>query len=167
LPIEIFALNKLHQNAVYGSSTNDSGIYGTVAVIFLFQAFYAFAITPMTSLYATEISPYKLRATAIAIFRAFDSGFGLLASFVMPFAMQNLSWKFYFINAAWNLAFLILAYFTFVETKGLPLEAIATKFGEEVPVIVVMSPEDEASEYVVTSVKHKDRAAWCQAKGGD
>jgi len=30
----------------------------------------------MTSLYATEISPYKLRATAIAIFRAFDSGFG-------------------------------------------------------------------------------------------
>lgn len=62
--------------AVYGSSANESGIYGTIAVIFLFQAFYAFAITPLTSLYPTEVAPYKLRATAIAIFRAFDAGFG-------------------------------------------------------------------------------------------
>jgi hypothetical protein len=30
----------------------------------------------MTSLYVTEVAPYKLRSTAIAIFRAFDSGFG-------------------------------------------------------------------------------------------
>jgi hypothetical protein len=60
----------------YGSSHDTSGTYGTIAVIFLFQGFYAFAITPMTSLYATEIAPYKLRTTAIAIFRAFDSGFG-------------------------------------------------------------------------------------------
>jgi len=74
----------------------------------------------------------------------------------MPFAMQNLGWKFYFINAAWNLAFLILAYFAFVETKGLPLEAIAARFGEEVPVIVGMSLEDDVSGYVVASVKHKD-----------
>jgi hypothetical protein len=75
----------------------------------------------------------------------------------MPFAMQNLGWKFYFINAAWNFAFLTLAYFTFVETKGLPLEAIATKFGDEVPIIVGMSL-DEVPEYVLTSVKHKDQA---------
>jgi hypothetical protein len=34
----------------------------------------------MTSLYVTEVAPYKLRSTAIAIFRAFDSGFGLVKS---------------------------------------------------------------------------------------
>ena len=60
----------------YGSAHDTSGTYGIIAVIFLFQGFYAFSITPMTSLYATEIAPYKLRTTAIAIFRAFDSGFG-------------------------------------------------------------------------------------------
>jgi hypothetical protein len=60
----------------YGRSHDISGTYGTIAVIFLFQGFYAFAITPMTSLYATEIAPYKLRTTAIALFRAFDGGFG-------------------------------------------------------------------------------------------
>ena len=42
--------------------------------------------------------------------------------------MADLSWKFYFINAAWNFVFLVIAYFTFVETKGLKLEEIAAKF---------------------------------------
>lgn len=63
-------------SVAYGESTNQSGIYGTIAVIFLFQGFYAFSITPMTSLYPTEVSQYKLRATGIAIFRMLDSGFG-------------------------------------------------------------------------------------------
>ncbi|KAH7368687.1 general substrate transporter [Plectosphaerella cucumerina] len=112
----------------FGESSNTSGVYGTIAVIFLFQGFYAFAITPMTSLYPTEVSPFKLRATGIAIFRMLDSGFGLLASFAMAYAMADLGWKFYFINAAWNFVFLIIAYFTFVETKGLKLEEINAKF---------------------------------------
>ncbi|KAI8235696.1 hypothetical protein K4K54_005404 [Colletotrichum sp. SAR 10_86] len=112
----------------YGESTNQSGIYSTIAVIFLFQGFYAFSITPMTSLYPTEVSQYKLRATGIAIFRMLDAGFGLLASFCMAYAMADLGWKFYFINASWNLLFLVVAYFTFVETKGLKLEEIAAKF---------------------------------------
>lgn len=47
-----------------------------MAVIFLFQGFYAFAITPMTSLYPTEICQYKLRAAGTAVFRFWDSGFG-------------------------------------------------------------------------------------------
>ncbi|KAK5042978.1 hypothetical protein LTR13_000748 [Exophiala sideris] len=53
----------------FGESSNKSGIYGTIAFIFLFQGFYAFSITPLTSLYPTEISQYKLRTTGIAIFR--------------------------------------------------------------------------------------------------
>ncbi|KAF2832851.1 hexose transporter-like protein [Ophiobolus disseminans] len=127
----------------YGESTNTSGIYGTIGVIFLFQGFYAFSITPMTSLYPTEVSQFKLRATGIAIFRMLDSGFGLLASFAMAYAMENLGWKFYFINAAWNFVFLIIAYFTFVETKGLTLEEINVKFEGETSVI---SGIEEVSE---------------------
>ena len=84
----------------FGKSTDTSGIYGTIAVIFLFQGFYAFSITPITSLYPSEISTFKLRATGVAVFRMLDSGFGLLASFTMAFAMSDLAWKFYFINAA-------------------------------------------------------------------
>ncbi|KPM38275.1 hypothetical protein AK830_g8281 [Neonectria ditissima] len=132
----------------YGESTNESGIYGTIAVIFLFQGFYAFAITPMTSLYPTEVSQYKLRATGIAIFRMLDSGFGLLASFCMAYAMADLGWKFYLINASWNLVFLAITYFTFVETKGLSLEEISAKF--EGPGILEAVREDSSSQEVAS-----------------
>ncbi|EXJ82981.1 hypothetical protein A1O3_06798 [Capronia epimyces CBS 606.96] len=113
---------------VYGESTNKSGIYGTIALIFLFQGCYAFSITPMTSLYATEVSQYKLRTTGIAIFRFFDSGFGLMSSFALSYAMEDLGWKFYLINASYNIVFFVIIYFSWVETKGLPLEEIALKF---------------------------------------
>ncbi|KAH6632907.1 hexose transporter-like protein [Boeremia exigua] len=112
----------------FGESGSTSGIYGTIAVIFLFQGFYAFSITPMTSLYPTEVNSFKLRAAGVALFRMLDSGFGLLASFTMAYAMEDLGWKFYFINAAWDFVFLVIAYFTFVETKGLTLEEIASRF---------------------------------------
>ncbi|EXL67948.1 hypothetical protein FOPG_15952 [Fusarium oxysporum f. sp. conglutinans race 2 54008] len=127
----------------FGESTNNSAIYGTIAVIFLFQGFYAFSITPMTSLYPTEVSPFKLRATGIAIFRMLDSSAGLLASFAMAYAMADLGWKFYFINASWDFIFLVIAYFTFVETKGLELEEINAKFGDSTVVEAVA--EDSAS----------------------
>ncbi|EFX05033.1 hexose transporter [Grosmannia clavigera kw1407] len=113
---------------VYGESSNKSAIYGTIAVIFLFQGFYAFSITPMTSLYATEVSQFKLRSVGIAVFRFFDSSIGLTFSFAMSYAMANLGWKFYLINAAWNIIYLVIIYSTFVETKGLKLEEIAAKF---------------------------------------
>ncbi|KAK6355094.1 hypothetical protein TWF696_004218 [Orbilia brochopaga] len=129
---------------LYGDSSNTSAVYGTISVIFLFQGFYAFSITPMTSLYPTEICQYKLRAAGTAVFRFFDSGFGLLASFTMSFALSDLRWKFYLINASWNLIFLALVYLFFVETKGLKLEEIALKFGED----VIEGLENPSVEYV-------------------
>ncbi|KAH7021481.1 hexose transporter [Microdochium trichocladiopsis] len=112
----------------YGMSDNQSAIYGTIFVIFLFQGFYSFAITPMTSLYPTEISPFKVRAAGIAVFRFFDSGFGLCFSFAMAFAMADLGWKFYLINASWNVVFTLIIFFYFPETKKLKLEEIAVLF---------------------------------------
>jgi len=112
----------------YGSSDNNSGIYGTIAVVFLFQGFYAYAVTPMTSLYPAEIAQYKLRATGFAVYKFVEAGFGLLASFAMSYAMADLGWKFYFINASWDIIFLAVIYFFYVETKDLKLEEIAVKF---------------------------------------
>lgn len=60
--------------------------------------------------------------------------------------MADLGWKFYFINASWNLVFLIIAYFIFVETKGLSLEEISAKF--EGPGILEAVTEDSASQEV-------------------
>ncbi|KAK8052963.1 hypothetical protein PG996_012264 [Apiospora saccharicola] len=46
----------------------------------------------------------------------------------MSYAMEDLGWKFYFVNAAWDVLFGAVVYFTFPETKGLRLEEIAGLF---------------------------------------
>jgi hypothetical protein len=51
-----------------------------------------------------------------------------MASFAMSYAMANLGWKFYIINASFDFLFLAAAYFLFVETNGLTLEEITAKF---------------------------------------
>lgn len=51
-----------------------------------------------------------------------------MASFAMSYAMADLSWKFYIINASYNILFFIAVYFLFVETKGVSLEQIAILF---------------------------------------
>ncbi|THZ42234.1 MFS general substrate transporter [Aureobasidium pullulans] len=140
----------------YGESTDTSGIYGTLAVIFLFQGFYAFSITPMTSLYPTEICQYKLRTAGTAIFRLLDSGCGLMASFAMSFAMSDLGWKFYLINASWDVMFLVFVFFLFVETKGFHLEEIAVKFGDERVVEGLEVTSNEVINVVDEKVKGVD-----------
>ncbi|KAH7413065.1 hexose transporter [Cadophora sp. MPI-SDFR-AT-0126] len=134
---------------VFGTSTNTSGIYGTIAFIFFFQGFYAFSITPLTSVYPSEVSQYKLRMTGIAIFRLLDSGFGLLASFALSYAMADLGWKFYMINASYNILFFAIIYFLWVETNGLTLEEIALKFEGEVALTAgreIINAVSESSE---------------------
>lgn len=53
-----------------------------------------------------------------------------MSTFAMSYAMDNLGWKFYMINASWNIVFLAIVYFTWVETRRMPLEEIALKFGD-------------------------------------
>jgi hypothetical protein len=47
--------------AIYGNSTDKSGIYGTIAMIFLYNAAYAYGITPLTVLYPPEVLSYEIR----------------------------------------------------------------------------------------------------------
>jgi hypothetical protein len=71
----------------------------------------------------------------------------------MAYAMSDLGWKFYFINAAWDFVFLIIAYFTFVETKGLKLEEINAIFEsrELTDGMVVDCSQESATESLKTS----------------
>ena len=46
--------------------TSNRLVYGTVAVIFLFQGFYSLAWTPLIYLYPTEVMNYSIRANGLA-----------------------------------------------------------------------------------------------------
>lgn len=47
--------------------------------------------------------------------------------------MKNLGWKFFIVNACYNIVYLVAMYLTWVETARIPLEEIAVKFGEPDP----------------------------------
>lgn len=57
-------------------STNTSGIYGTVAAIFIFQGAYSVGITPLTQLYPPEVLNYSIRSNGMAVWTLACSGFG-------------------------------------------------------------------------------------------
>ncbi|ONH64920.1 High-affinity glucose transporter [Cyberlindnera fabianii] len=114
----------------YSTSDNVHGQYATIFWMFLFNAFYAFCYTPLLDIYIPEIFPTRIRVKGLAIQRFFDSGFGLMASFVLSIAMNRLGWKFYIINACYDVLFLPIIYFIWVETKQLSLEQIGEKLGD-------------------------------------
>ncbi|KAE9979068.1 hypothetical protein EG328_001100 [Venturia inaequalis] len=127
----LFAIGAMTK--AYGTSTNTSGIYGTIAFIFIFQGLYSVSVTPLTTVYAPEIMHYSIRTAGISVFRLFDCIAGLSYSFAMPYAMESLGWKFFMVNAVINIFFFVVVWFSWVETKGIPLEEIAIKFGEPDP----------------------------------
>lgn len=109
---------------VYGTSSNQSGIYATVASIFLFQGSYSVGWTPLTVLYPPEVLNYSIRGNGMGVYTFFANGLGMFATFVFPFALTAIGWKLYMINAVWNmLEFAFVQYF-WVETKGKTLEEI-------------------------------------------
>lgn len=56
---------------MYGSQTeNTSGIYATVAMVFLFQGSYAFGMSNLTGCYPPEVLNYAVRANGVAFITA-------------------------------------------------------------------------------------------------
>lgn len=134
----------------YGGSTYSPGIYGTIAVIFLFQGSYSFGWTPLTVLYPAEVLNYTIRSEGMAVYTFVSNAVGLFVTFVFPFALDAIGWKTYMINGAWDVLELVFILFYWVETRGRSLEAIDANLEGRVAHIegieVVMSdPRDEAS----------------------
>lgn len=122
LTIFIFIVGALTK--VYGNSTNQSGIYGTVAAIFLFQGAYSFGWTPLTVLYPPEVLNYSIRSIGMSWYTFLVNGVGLMVTFSFPFALEAIGWKTYMINGAWDVLELVVVLVTWVETRGRTLEEI-------------------------------------------
>ena len=111
-------------DTVYGTSSNTSGVYGTVAAIFLFQGAYSFGWTPLLYLYPPEVLNYPIRANGMGVFQFALNGAALLIVFTMPIALTNIGWKTYMANGAWDVVMLAAIVYYWVETKGKTLEEI-------------------------------------------
>ncbi|TLD37196.1 MFS sugar transporter-like protein [Venturia nashicola] len=122
LTLFIFMIGALTK--VYGASKDHSGIYATVASIFLFQGAYSLGWTPILYLYPPEVLNYPIRANGMGIFQLVLNGTALLFVFIMPIALANMAWRVYFINGSWNILMIVAIAFFWIETKGKTLEEI-------------------------------------------
>jgi hypothetical protein len=123
-PSVLFHPALLTLSQVYGTSTNTSGIYGTVAAIFLFQGAYSVGWTPLLYLYPPEVLNYPIRANGMGVFTFFLNGVALLCVFSFPFALEAMGWKTYMMNGSWDVLEVGFIWWYWVETKGKSLEEI-------------------------------------------
>lgn len=118
----LFAVGALTK--VFGTSSNISGIYSTVAAILLFQGAYSFGWTPLLYLHPPEVLNYPIRANGMGIFTFVLNIVALLSVFSIPFAIDTLGWKTYIINGSWDVLEVLFMSYYWVETSGKTLEEI-------------------------------------------
>ncbi|KAI1340347.1 general substrate transporter [Xylariaceae sp. FL0016] len=114
--------------ALYGESTDSSGIYATIAMIFLYNGTYYYGITPLTVLYPTEILSFDIRAVGMGIYTFTTKLAGLFVAMAIPFGFAAIGWKIYIINASIDFLMVVFVWFCFVETRGLTLEEVDELF---------------------------------------
>ncbi|EHK21876.1 uncharacterized protein TRIVIDRAFT_151596 [Trichoderma virens Gv29-8] len=141
------ALTKL-----YGESTNTSGIYATIAVIFLYNAAYNWGITPLTVLYPPEILSFEIRGVGMGIYTFATKCCGLLVTMAVPFGLQAIGWKFYMINGCFDVLMLVFVILVWVETRGLSLEEVDRLFDKEKREVVA----EQVHEETKVDIEHKE-----------
>ncbi|KAF2252884.1 general substrate transporter [Trematosphaeria pertusa] len=114
--------------AVYGNSGYKPGVYGTIAMIFIYNATYAWGITPLTVLYPPEVLSFDIRAVGMGIYTFTTKLCGLFVTMVVPFGLSAISWKVYIINASVDILMVSFVVFVWVETRGLTLEEVDVIF---------------------------------------
>lgn len=115
-------------SALYGDGSNAAAGKGMTAIIFLFLGAYSFAWTPLTFVYPVEILNYTQRAKGLAVGQMACYAFGFVNQYTTPIAIDNIGWRYYAINAAWDVVICVIIWLFFVETRNLALEEVDELF---------------------------------------
>lgn len=119
------ALAAQHQQQ--GGDNKGLGI-GVVAMVFVFNTFYNFAMNPLPIAYLLEVLPYTLRARGLTVFNLAQYCSGIFNGFVNPVALDAIKWKYYIVFVCALVLWLAIIYFTFPETRNMSLEEVSEIF---------------------------------------
>lgn len=111
--------------AMYEKTGQQGYANAVLGMIFLFYTVAGLAWPGLTVSYTVEILPYKIRAKGLTLCFCFTALSGVFNQYVNPIGLKNLGWKFYFVYIVVLVIEVLMIYFYFVETRGLPLEEIA------------------------------------------
>ncbi|KAK7890390.1 hypothetical protein LTR67_008276 [Exophiala xenobiotica] len=125
---------------------NNAGLGAGVFFLFLYITFYGCCIDATTYVYCSEIFPTHIRGRGLAFSLAvlFLSTIAYLEA--APTAFATVGWKYYLLFIILTAIHLPLIIWYFPETKGLSLEEIGERFGDEVVVHLTDLTEAERHE---------------------
>ncbi|KAK4187041.1 general substrate transporter [Podospora australis] len=106
---------------------------GVVACSYLFVATFATTWGPVSWTYPAEIFPSKIRAKAVSLSTAANWFWNMVLAFAVPPLLWNISYKMYYIFAAFNGAAFIHMSLMAPETKGFTLEEMDEVFDSGQP----------------------------------
>jgi len=104
-----------------------------VAFLYVFLVVFAFAWTPMQSLYPSEVLTFTTRAKGLAYLNFMVNCVNVLNTYVPPVAIANSGWRFYILYVVWDAFGVVIIYFFFVETRGRSLEELDELFEAKDP----------------------------------
>ncbi|KAH8899847.1 general substrate transporter [Thozetella sp. PMI_491] len=104
-----------------------------VACSYLFVATFATTMGPTSWTYPAEIFPSKVRAKAVSLSTASNWFWNMVLAFGVPPLLWNISYKMYYIFAAFNGAAFIHFILLAPETKGFTLEEMDEVFDSGLP----------------------------------
>ncbi|GAA6059513.1 hypothetical protein JCM10212_006011 [Sporobolomyces blumeae] len=111
------------------AKTQSSGLgYGVIVLIFSCFACYDVAWTPISFSTATEVLPYSLRSSGMALFVFLQNVTQVFNQWVNPIGLEAAGWKYYFLFWAVLVVLLVVIIWKFPETKGRTLEEVALIF---------------------------------------
>ncbi|KAF4454440.1 hypothetical protein F53441_3067 [Fusarium austroafricanum] len=119
--------------AMSGSfATNGSRSVGVALIpfVFLFNAGYAIAVTPLQLAYPLELWPFQLRGRGLSAAWMIMILALIFNVFVNPIALSAIGWKYYIVYVVLLVSYGLVIFFFYPETKGRTLEEIAVVFGD-------------------------------------
>ncbi|KAF9634773.1 putative mfs sugar transporter protein [Lasiodiplodia theobromae] len=104
--------------------------YAATVFIFVYNTCFAVGWLGVTWLYPAEVTPIRIRAEANGLSTSANWIFNYAVVQLSPIMINRISWQTYFVFMCFNLAFVPVVYFTFVETNGYKLETMDGIFAE-------------------------------------
>ncbi|KAL3446168.1 general substrate transporter [Aspergillus insuetus] len=115
----------------YGDGTNETGARTGVAFIFIFSLVYALFFNSTLHTIPPEYFPVHLRGYGLAVADFAQGVTNIWLNQVTPIAFDAIQWKFYSVFIACLLALSVFYATCLEETNQVPLEEIATRFGDD------------------------------------
>ncbi|KAL5116081.1 hypothetical protein ACEQ8H_005977 [Pleosporales sp. CAS-2024a] len=104
-----------------------------VAMVFLFNAVFAFGITPLQALFPVEVLSFEMRAKGMAFSNLALTTAMLINQFAYPIALQKIEWRLYIVFAIWCPIQAFLVWVFIPETKNRTLEELDDIFNAPNP----------------------------------